>query len=61
MPMIPANNNAIFDMIKAFPANKYKPAIATGTIAAIFIAKPIIIMPIIFFILPRPKNGETEK
>lgn len=43
-----------FAMIRAFPASTNNPAIAIGIMATIFIAAPIIIIPIIFFILPRP-------
>lgn len=46
--------NSTLDTINALPANTNSPAIASGIMAAIFIAPPIIIMLIIFFIFPRP-------
>lgn len=45
---------AILEMMRALPASRNSRPTAMGIAAAIFMAKPIIIIDIIFFILPRP-------
>uniref|UniRef100_A0A1A9W5N5 Uncharacterized protein n=1 Tax=Glossina brevipalpis TaxID=37001 RepID=A0A1A9W5N5_9MUSC len=52
--IIPDRSKAILETIKAFPAKIYNIPIAIGIMLIIFVATPIINMPIIFFILARP-------
>ncbi|CAA9993568.1 unnamed protein product [Nesidiocoris tenuis] len=51
---------AILAMIRALPANRKRTPSAIGMRAIAFMAPIIIMVPIIFFILPRPANNSAK-